>query len=460
MSRSKNTKADMKFKRIMHEFSQNKLTSNKRKVTDKKQALAIAFKEARKVKPTYSMKEAGVVGNDIAVKGSFSLDSIEGKTFPGYTFGEDWNGWATPYFEIDQATEIAKALGGKKAYDKKPYFMFPEHGENEGTFSDLTDGPYLQETIKTEDGEKVVYPIGAYNWTWENSLMNNGGEVPIKKTKYKLHFDKLPFILIEAKSEKDADEIYRTMTSEKAKKMGINSELYEGIDPDRIERIQISDETGTNLEKIYATGTSKQLWDQGWDEKKRSHFLIDHADMYMEEMGKKFNLSVEKFSKMKYSELPNTIKKQIVIHHAMGIYKEGGIIKPGTKLSPENKKIKLRIDTLKSSFSGIKSEKAKKKIQDKIDKLQKQFEYRPSTKEKIESNKGKFAMDVPTEYGKSIYKKLWTMHVFPKVHKLNGTSSIVVNSRNNLAKAYKVYSDILKEKKEEAPTLSKISRKL
>lgn len=278
MSRSKNTKADMKFQRVMHEFGKKKLTSHGTIVTDQKQALAIAFEEARKVNPSYAMKEGGAA-------------------------------------------------------------------------------------------------------------------------------------------------------------------------PD-------------SLEKIYATGTSEQLWENGWDEKKRSHFLIDHADMYMEEMGKNFNLSVEKFAKIKYSELPNTIKKQVVIHHAMGIYKEGGIIKPGMKLSPENKKIKLRIDTLKSSFSGIKSEKAKKKIQDKIDKLQKQFEYRPSTKEKIESNKGKFAMDVPTEYSKSIYKKLWTMHVFPKVHKLNGTSSIVVNSRNNLAKAYKVYSDIIKEKKEDAPTLSKISRKL
>lgn len=52
------------------------------------------------------------------------------------------------------------------------------------------------------------------------------------------------------------------------------------------------------------------------------------------------------------------------------------------------------------------------------------------------------------------------MHILPQVHKLNGTSSIVVNSRKNLLKAYQVYSDILKEKNEEVPALEKISRKL
>lgn len=384
MKRSKNTKADMKFKRVMHEFSQKKLTSNKKSVTDKKQALAIAFQEARKVNPDYSMEEAGVVGNDPAVKGVFSIDSIEGKTFPGYTFGEDWNGWATPYFEEKEAQEIADALKGKKVDDDTTdaNFYFPEEDET-----------YMQQVIKTEDGDKTVYPIGAYAWIWEKAS---------------------------AKIENPSE---------------------------------------VNLQKLYESGSPQQLWDNGWDEKQKSHFLIDHADMYIDEMGKNFNVSAEKFAKLKYEKLPDTIKKQVVIHHAMGIYNNGGVIKDKS-LPPAKKKIKKRRDALMASLPGIKSEAARKVIKKKIIHMDEQLNHKPSTKEKIKEGKGKFALDVPSMHSKSMYKRLWSMKVFPQIHKLNGTSSIIVKNRNNLGKAYQVYADILKEHKEAVPPLSKISRKL
>jgi len=119
---------------------------------------------------------------DVARKGIFSIDSIEGKKFNGYTFGDDWNGWAVPYFETQETYEIARELGGRKVYDKKPYFMFPEHGENEGSYADLTDGPYKQQEIKTEDGKKNVYPVGAYNWVWEEvDAMAKGGTAGEKR---------------------------------------------------------------------------------------------------------------------------------------------------------------------------------------------------------------------------------------------------------------------------------------
>lgn len=81
-----------------------------------------------------------------------------------------------------------------------------------------------------------------------------------------------------------------------------------------------------NLTDIYANGTAQQLW-QAWSQKQRTHFLIDHADMFIEVMEKDFNTSAEEFAKMDFMKLPNSIRKEVIIHHAMGIYKEGGAIK-------------------------------------------------------------------------------------------------------------------------------------
>lgn len=128
-------------------------------------------------------------------------------------------------------------------------------------------------------------------------------------------------------------------------------------------------------------------------------------------------------------------------------------------LSPAKKKLMDRINILKATKANA-GEAAQKAIQKKIDVLQKQFDYNPSAKERAMANKGKFAMDVPASYSQSIYRKLWGMKIFPRIHKLNNTHSIIVNSKANLNKAYEIYSDMLKEEKEKVPALSKISRKL
>lgn len=52
-------KAQRKFDRVMGEFASGELKSHGKKVTEKDQALAIAYSEARKVYPQYEMKEGG-----------------------------------------------------------------------------------------------------------------------------------------------------------------------------------------------------------------------------------------------------------------------------------------------------------------------------------------------------------------------------------------------------------------
>ena len=519
------SKSEKKFQKVMHEFGEGTLKSHNKPVTDKRQALAIAFSEARDVYPNYGIKRKGggieltidevdqalksrkfftepnskeakiieeatkkgyvlrtshtqaewtekgieALKEPTAVKGLFSIDEIE--KFTGYTFGDDWNGWAVPYFEKEEADKVAKSFNGR--YENDTYF-----------FDDGYDGEeeYEKQTIETVDGPKEVYAIGAYNWTWSNDLMREGG---------------------------------------------------------------ITGDQAEALAKIYEKGTAKQLW-EAWNPTNRTHFLIDHSGQFFELMGEDYGKSADAFMTLTYDTLPSEIRKELLIHHAMGMYAKGGGIgkywnqakkttkaafnkskelagkgydktKEGfnkakayteekihnqkrniamdvldetrgnadtkadsrtlriasnlvqenyagggstpSKLSPAKKKLQERINALKYAKTNA-GEAAQKNIQKKLDDLQKQFDYNPSAKERAMDNKGKFAMDVPAQYSKAIYKKLWSMNVLPRVHKLNGTHSIVVNSKINLEKAHKVYSDILKEKKQPVPSLSKISRKL
>lgn len=310
------SKSEKKFQRVMHEFGQGELKSHDKKVTDQKQALAIAFSEARKVYPNYGMmKKAGEIKEPIAVKGLFSLDAIEDKTFKGYTFWDDWNGWATPYFESEEANEIGHALGGKKGYDKPPYFMFPE----EGPGSDLSDGPYEQEKIQTVDGEKMVYPIGAYNWTWNNDLLKNGGEVKRSSAGNKegWHFVVRPnFTSALYKTKKEAeDKLDEYLETGKFDFYG-TAEMHDGGSVG---------ERAAVLAKIYKEGTAKQLW-EAWTPENRVHFLLDHAVEFFELMGDNYTKSFNGFAVLSYDALPSTIKKSVLIHHAQGMYRTGGSI--------------------------------------------------------------------------------------------------------------------------------------
>lgn len=217
---------------------------------------------------------------------------------------------------------------------------------------------------------------------------------------------------------------------------------------------------GGKLDDIYSKGSSQQLW-QAWDEKQRAHFLTDHMDLFMQVMGKDPNGRIEKYKKESFFNLPTPIRLEIAIHHAMGLYDKGGIVtKSKSKITPAKKKIQDRIIKLKAAVAGIKSLTAKKSIQKKIDKLQSQFDYNPGIKEKIAAQKGRFYLDVPTQYAKAIYRKLWSMGIKPELYKLNGNTKVVVNNSKKLEKAYKIYSDILSETGEQIPKLSKIQGKI
>ena len=120
----------------------------------------------------------------------------------------------------------------------------------------------------------------------KDTSMAKGGEV---SGKYKLIFKGLSPIIIKATSAEEADETYRTMTSEEAKRLGINSDLYEGIDPDRIEKMAKGGDIKGKVEvgeTLYAT-TGVPVKVLEYDPLFGGRVRLERADGYEDEWTRK-----------------------------------------------------------------------------------------------------------------------------------------------------------------------------
>ena len=92
-------------------------------------------------------------------KARFTIETFPGEVFDGYTDGEEWNGWAVPYFDVEQARQIAKihekSLSIKSGYDESTdEFIFAFPGNPERYPSVLMQ-------------HKKLYPVGSSVWIWE-----------------------------------------------------------------------------------------------------------------------------------------------------------------------------------------------------------------------------------------------------------------------------------------------------
>ncbi len=92
------------------------------------------------------------------------LDTYGDQVFDGYTAGEEWNGWACPYFTYDQACRIVEAHrrhGWEAHYDPV---------KDEFVFSFERDGlPDPDAFPAVHIGEDKFYPIGAFGWIWSEA---------------------------------------------------------------------------------------------------------------------------------------------------------------------------------------------------------------------------------------------------------------------------------------------------
>lgn len=97
-------------------------------------------------------------------KSLFQID--DGPVYIGYTSGARWNGWATPYFTLEEAqkiqAEFSRGDGLRMFYDCQAdkFILQYEDDDNE---------PYIWEgeDIQTVDGIKHLYGIGAYSHIWD-----------------------------------------------------------------------------------------------------------------------------------------------------------------------------------------------------------------------------------------------------------------------------------------------------
>lgn len=89
----------------------------------------------------------------------------DGPVYIGYTNGDLWNGWATPYFTLEEAqklqAEFNQGDGLRMFYDcQTDKFILQYEDEDE---------PYVWEgeDIQTVDGKLHLYGIGAYSHIWD-----------------------------------------------------------------------------------------------------------------------------------------------------------------------------------------------------------------------------------------------------------------------------------------------------
>lgn len=103
--------------------------------------------------------------NRVFRKSKFRIDT--GPEYVGWTADEYWNGWACPYFEFDEAMHLAETLptgiGERARYDA-------DWDEFTFLLSDCREAyHYPAQYIDTPNGKVKVYPIGAFEWTWEEN---------------------------------------------------------------------------------------------------------------------------------------------------------------------------------------------------------------------------------------------------------------------------------------------------
>lgn len=99
----------------------------------------------------------------------FTIDGFA-PAYIGYTDGDLWNGWATPYFTFEEARKVQADCNKDTEH---PMFYDKEKDEFRKRYEDYEEPDVWKgENIQTEDGIKHLYGIGAYSWVWD--AVNDG----------------------------------------------------------------------------------------------------------------------------------------------------------------------------------------------------------------------------------------------------------------------------------------------
>lgn len=87
-------------------------------------------------------------------KARFVLDCLPNHTWVGYTDGGLWNGFACPFFTVEEGWRLHAAL--------------VQMAEQEGYDHDQVDIEWRPEDFRLwHEDDLALYGIGAWEWTWE-----------------------------------------------------------------------------------------------------------------------------------------------------------------------------------------------------------------------------------------------------------------------------------------------------
>lgn len=89
------------------------------------------------------------------------------KAYIGYTSGKLWNGWATPYFEKEEAIRVAEGFNECAEFPMQYDEVYDQFYVLDTETSDLET--WKGEDILTNEGIKHLYGIGAYSWVWDEA---------------------------------------------------------------------------------------------------------------------------------------------------------------------------------------------------------------------------------------------------------------------------------------------------
>lgn len=100
-----------------------------------------------------------------------------------WTDGEEWNGWATPYFEYSVGLDLVTQYNRRAGHTPPPAWYDAVADE----FCFILDGEvdpecYGAVTLPGEGHPARLYPIGARNWIWDVWEADNGDQPSLRMT--------------------------------------------------------------------------------------------------------------------------------------------------------------------------------------------------------------------------------------------------------------------------------------
>jgi len=100
-------------------------------------------------------------------KTTFVIDSLPSESFEGYSNGDNWNGWACPFFNQETAERVLRASERNNytwQYDEQADAFIVRSSDDP---VDYEPEVFTATKVQIDEKSLMLYGIGAYSWIWE-----------------------------------------------------------------------------------------------------------------------------------------------------------------------------------------------------------------------------------------------------------------------------------------------------